>query len=338
MKGRAAIVASDRPRTMISAACLTLMAALTLPVGTAQAASKPSVAEAKKKLQQLNDQVAQLDQKYNKAKDDLSAAQKKLKAAKTSAAQEQSTYDSMHQRVAEMAATAYKSGDMTDVSTFLSASNPQTVLDQVAVFSQLSKNRSSQLSQFLLSAQRLQRELGQVKESTDQIKAQADQIKAQQRTLDEAVVKQKALLKQIGGPPSGGSSGGSGGSSGTGGTYTGPATGNAKTALSYAYAQLGKWYHYGSAGPSTFDCSGLTMMAWRAAGVSLPHNAAAQYNATRHVARADLQPGDLVFFQGLGHVAMFISGDKMIEAAHTGTQIRISTISSHGNFLSGGRP
>ena len=143
---------------MISAACLTLMAALALPAGTAQAASKPSATEVKKKLKQLNDQVDQLVEKYNQARDSLSAAQKKLNAVKTSAAQEQSTYDGMHQRVAQMAATAYKSGEMTDVSAFLSASNPQTVLDQVAVFSQLSKNRSSQLSQFLLSAQRLQRD------------------------------------------------------------------------------------------------------------------------------------------------------------------------------------
>jgi cell wall-associated NlpC family hydrolase len=334
MKGACRVVVIDGARKMCSAACLALVATLALPVGTAQAASKPSAADAKKKLKQLNDQVGQLDQKYNKAKDDLAAAQKKLAAVKTSAAQEQATYSGMRQRVAEMAASAYKSGDMTDVTTFLSASNPQTVLDQVAVFSQLSKNRSSQLGQFLLSAQRLQRELGQVKESTAQIKAQVSQIKAQQAVLDKDVAKQKALIQQAGGNPSGGSGGGGS----VGGTYNGPATGNARAALSYAYAQLGKWYHYGSAGPSTFDCSGLTMMAWRQGGVSLPHNAAAQYNATRHVSRANLQPGDLVFFQGLGHVAIFVSGDNMIEAAHTGTQVRVSTISSHGNFLSGGRP
>ena len=332
MKGACRVVAIDGARKMCSAACLALVTTLALPVGTAQAAPKPSAAEARKKLKQLNDQVDQLVEKYNKARDDLAAAQKKLKAVKTSAAQEQATYAGMRQRVAEMAATAYKSGDMTDVSTFMSASNPQTVLDQVAVFSQLSKNRSSQLGQFLLSAQRLQRQLGQVKESTDQIKAQVGKIKAQQAVLDKAVGKQKALLRQAGGDPSGGGGGS------IGGTYNGPATGNARAALNYAYAQLGKWYHYGSAGPDTFDCSGLTMMSWRKGGVSLPHNAAAQYNATRHVSRANLQPGDLVFFQGLGHVGMFVSGDQMIEAAHTGTKIRISSISSHGNFLAGGRP
>jgi cell wall-associated NlpC family hydrolase len=316
---------------MCSVACLALTAALALPAGTAQATPKPSVAEAKKKLKTLNNQVDLMVDKYNKAKDDLAAAQKKQAATKTSATQEQATYDTMRQTVAQMAATAYKSGDMTDVSAFLSADNPQTVLDQVAVFSQLSKNRSSQLSQFLLSAQRLQRELGQVKESTDEIKAKFAQIKAQKANLDKQVAKQNALIKLAGGEPTTG-----GGASGL--TYNGPATGNARAALSYAYAQIGKWYHYGSAGPSTFDCSGLTMMAWRAGGVSLPHNAAAQYSATRHISRANLQPGDLVFFQGLGHVGIFVSGDQMIEAAHTGTQIRLASISNHGGFLAGGRP
>ncbi|MGI8334079.1 NlpC/P60 family protein [Actinomadura scrupuli] len=324
-------MAIDGARKMCSAACLALVTTLALPVGTAQAAPKPSAAEARKKLKQLNDQVDQLVEKYNKARDDLAAAQKKLKAVKTSAAQEQATYAGMRQRVAEMAATAYKSGDMTDVSTFMSASNPQTVLDQVAVFSQLSKNRSSQLGQFLLSAQRLQRQLGQVKESTEEIKGQFSKIKAQQAVLDKAVAKQKALLRQAGGEPSNG-----GGT--IGGTYNGPATGNARAALNYAYAQLGKPYHYGGAGPNSFDCSGLTMMAWRAGGVSLPHNAAAQYNATRHISRENLQPGDLVFFQGLGHVGIAVDKNQMIEAPHTGVNVRLSSISSHGGFLAGGRP
>jgi peptidoglycan DL-endopeptidase CwlO len=334
MKGACCVVVIGGARKIYSAACLALVAALVLPVETAQAASKPSAAEAKKKLNQLNDQVDHLADTYNQAKDDLAAAQKKIAATKLSARHEQATYNTMRQSIAQMAAAAYKSGDMSDVSTFLSASNPQTVLDQVAVFSQLSKSRSSQLGQFLLSAQRLQRELGQVKESTDQIKAKVAQIKAQQAVLDKTVAKQKALIRQVGGDPVGG--GGGGGSAGL--TYNGPATGNARAALGYAYAQVGKWYQYGAAGPDTFDCSGLTMMAWRQGGVSLPHNAAAQYNATNHISRANLQPGDLVFFQGLGHVGIFVSGDQMIEAPHTGAKVRITTISSHSGFLAGGRP
>jgi cell wall-associated NlpC family hydrolase len=332
MKGACCAVVTDGPRKFCSAACLALVAALMLPAGPAQAATKPSAAAAKKKLDQLNTQVEKLVEKYDKARGDLTAAQKKLAAVKQSSQQEQATYNSMHEKIAEMAASAYKSGDMSDVTTFLSASNPQTVLDQVAVFSQLSNNRSSQLGQFLLSAQRLQRELGQVKESTDQIKTQVSQIKAQKATLDKSVVKQKALVHQTGGTAS--SSGGT-----IGATYTGPATGSARAALKYAYAQIGKWYHYGGAGPKTFDCSGLTMMAWRAGGVSLPHNAAAQASATasHRVSRANLQPGDLVFFNNLGHVGIYVGNGQMVEAPSTGHQIRTASIDGRG-FMYGGRP
>ena len=75
----------------------------------------------------------------------------------------------------------------------------------------------------------------------------------------------------------------------------------------YAYAQIGKPYVYGAAGPAAFDCSGLTKAAWAAAGVTLPHNAARQYSSMAHLARADLAPGDLVFYYSdIHHVAIYI--------------------------------
>jgi cell wall-associated NlpC family hydrolase len=84
------------------------------------------------------------------------------------------------------------------------------------------------------------------------------------------------------------------------------------------------------------------MMAWKAGGVSLPHNAAAQYSTVKHVAYNDLQPGDLVFFQGLGHMGMYVGGEKMIHAPHTGTVVQIVSIapgtSYNSRFLAGGRP
>jgi cell wall-associated NlpC family hydrolase len=221
---------------------------------------------------------------------------------------------------------------MNSVSTLISANDPQSVLDQVSVFTQLSTNRANQLTAFLASAQRLQREQGQAKSAYDELTQKAKQLAGQKARIEKAIAKQERLLDLVGGAPSGGA---------IGGTYTGPASGSARTALNYAYAQLGKPYCYGGAGPGCFDCSGLTMKAWGAAGVGLPHNAAAQYNATRRVAFADLQPGDLVFFSGLGHEGMYVGGGKMIHAPHSGTVVQIVGISSgyyRQNFVSGGRP
>ena len=120
---------------------------------------------------------------------------------------------------------------------------------------------------------------------------------------------------------------------------TGPppaAKSGASAALAYANAQLGKPYQWGAAGPGAFDCSGLTMMAWRAGGVSLPHNAAAQYGQVRHISMADLQPGDLVFESGLGHVGIYIGGGQMIDAPHSGAVVRVSAL--WGSMNLAGRP
>jgi cell wall-associated NlpC family hydrolase len=107
--------------------------------------------------------------------------------------------------------------------------------------------------------------------------------------------------------------------------------------LAKARAQLGKPYSYGGAGPNAFDCSGLTQFAWRAAGVSLPHNAAAQYGSMRRVAVKDLRPGDLVFSGGgIGHVGIYVGRGRMIHAPQSGDRVKISPL--HGNTVGGGRP
>jgi len=125
--------------------------------------------------------------------------------------------------------------------------------------------------------------------------------------------------------PSTGSSGSTGGSSG-GATYTPPPathTGVVGIALRY----LGVPYVWGGASPSGFDCSGLTMYAYAQVGVYLPHNAAMQYGMGHPVAQSQLQPGDLVFFNGLSHVGMYIGGGRFVHAPHTGDVVKISSLS-----------
>jgi cell wall-associated NlpC family hydrolase len=120
-----------------------------------------------------------------------------------------------------------------------------------------------------------------------------------------------------------------------------PAVASSKAAavLRYAYAQLGKPYRYGASGARTFDCSGLTMKAWAAAGVAISHNAASQYYSTKHVAKSALQPGDLVYFgRPIHHVGIYIGGGKFIEAPYTGAKIRISNLSARHDYAGASRP
>jgi cell wall-associated NlpC family hydrolase len=102
----------------------------------------------------------------------------------------------------------------------------------------------------------------------------------------------------------------------------------AGAAISEARAQLGKPYSWGGSGPGSFDCSGLTAWAWRAGGVSLPHNAAAQQGSGRSVSRGELQPGDLVFFGSPAyHVGLYVGDGMMIHAPTTGDVVKMSSIS-----------
>jgi cell wall-associated NlpC family hydrolase len=100
-----------------------------------------------------------------------------------------------------------------------------------------------------------------------------------------------------------------------------------------AMQYLGIPYVWGGASPSGFDCSGFAMYVYAQVGVSLPHHAASQYNYGVPVSRDQLQAGDLVFFNGLGHMGIYIGGDQFIHAPHTGDVVRISTLSSYNGYV-----
>ena len=96
-----------------------------------------------------------------------------------------------------------------------------------------------------------------------------------------------------------------------------------------AMRYLGVPYVWGGASPSGFDCSGLIMYVYAQVGVSLPHNAAMMYGYGSPVSISELQPGDLVFFSGLGHMGMYIGGGNFIHAPHTGDVVKISSLSGY---------
>jgi hypothetical protein len=146
----------------------------------------------------------------------------------------------------------------------------------------------------------------------------------------------------------------SGGDAGIGGTGGGPISSNAVVA--FAQKQIGIQYQFGGGngskptvgtnsarnGKPGWDCSGLTQAAWlQGGGVHLGHYVPAQYAETSRVAKSSLQPADIVFFHGdgvLGHCGLYIGGDQFIEAAHTGTLVRVSKLSTRSDYVGGGRP
>jgi len=158
-----------------------------------------------------------------------------------------------------------------------------------------------------------------------EVQQKQDQLAAEKQTIDEKLAAAKELLDQLKAEEREALL--------TRGSVRLPsgvdATGAAATAIRYAMAQVGKAYVYGAAGPNAFDCSGLMMMAWAQAGVSLPHSSSAQYGVGRHVSSNELQPGDLVFYYSpISHVAMYIGNGLIVEAANPGAGVRVSGVFS----------
>ncbi|GAB3975212.1 C40 family peptidase [Actinoallomurus acanthiterrae] len=311
-----------RPRSLRLYAAVSLTVTVALMAAPAEAAPKPSAAAAKKELEKLNGQVDKIVDQYNKAKTELDAAKKKLKALNSQAKSERRVYERLHARVAQIAADAYKTGSLdSTTATVLASKDPDAALNQMSAFTQLSNNRGQELAAFLASTQRLRREQTEAQSAYQTVSQKASELKKRRATVEKAIAKQKSLLRKAGesaSPPG----------PGAGGTYNGPASGPARKAVEYAYAQIGKPYIWGGTGPKGYDCSGLTMMSWRAAGVNLPRVVPDQYAATRHVSKSDLQAGDLVYFLGMGHEGMYVGGGKFIHATKTGDFIRLDSLSN----------
>ena len=114
------------------------------------------------------------------------------------------------------------------------------------------------------------------------------------------------------------------------------ASAKAKIAVNFALAQVGKPYVWGAAGPDSYDCSGLTMASWHAAGVNLPHSAADQYNYGTHVSLNNLTPGDLIFmYSPIGHVTIYIGDGMMVSAPQSGENVSVIPVSGSSGDIVG---
>ena len=108
--------------------------------------------------------------------------------------------------------------------------------------------------------------------------------------------------------------------------------------MAAAYSALGVKYVMGGASMSGFDCSGLTSWAWAKGGKSLPRTTYGQWAIGQHVPMDALQPGDLIFYNGLGHVALYVGGGQMIHAPHTGSFVKVDSVYFWGPIDGAVRP
>ena len=189
-----------------------------------------------------------------------------------------------------------------------------------------------------LAAERreIEAQLASRRELLASIESEIERIEAEERRRQERLQAQAreriaASPSSSGGSSSGGSS--SGGAESSGGSSGGSASGGSAPpprhggVVGIAMQYLGIPYRWGGASPSTgFDCSGFVMYVFAQVGVSLPHNAAMQYGYGSPVSRSELAPGDVVFFNGLGHNGIYIGGGQFIHSPHTGDVVKISSL------------
>jgi cell wall-associated NlpC family hydrolase len=337
------ISARLRPFRLAVVGIVAAVAAIAGPTATTAAAPQLTLAQVQARIDALNTQAEKITEAYDAARDQLAVIRREQAVATDDLRRDRAALSAMQSRIGAQANFAYRNGDLAGIGTIIGSADPQTFLDSSALLDAVARNQAAQLAAVAsahravdgatavlgakaaaakktlaaISADRahIQGLLGQAKALYASLQA-ADRARLASERAAEA---SSALSMRY--------------------SYTGPASGRAAAAVRFAYAQLGKPYVYGAAGPSSYDCSGLTMAAWSAAGVSLPHNAAAQQSDTRSVSYGDMQPGDLVFFGSPAyHVGIYIGNGQMIAAPHTGDVVKIQSISAHGNFSGAGRP
>src|SRR5690606_16699095 len=318
---------------------------------TGTAFADPSADDVRSKIEKLQEEYAELAEAYNQAKEDHDAAKSKLADIRKERKEVQEKLEDMQSGVRELATAAYSGADYGSVPFLVSSSGPEEALEQASDLGYLSQSQQDKLGNYTEEKDKLDKLEAEADDTEDEAKEKLEEAEEAKSDSEEKIAEQEAILDGLtdeeraqasegvdGGSSSSGSSGG--GSTG-GASYNGSATGNAKTAIDFIYAQIGDSYSLGANGPDVWDCSSLVQAAWREAGVSLPRTTYDQINAGTSVSYDNLQPGDLVFFySGPSHVGMYVGDGKMVHASNPSKPVAEVQMSPYwsGQFTGAIRP
>jgi peptidoglycan DL-endopeptidase CwlO len=325
--GLAARLSGSRRRAaLVGVAVLAAIGLTTAVTQSAGALPQPSIDQVQAKINSLTSQFNQADQQYDNAQQQLTAAKARLATVNKQLASEEATFKSAQQKVVQIADSSYEDSAQTSLAGLLAAASPGQVLAEASIVLQLTDTRTLETQTFLAAATELsnvQQEQQRTEQGVAELAAQNSHTKnhilsllnAQKAILDSLTAQQQAAVDT-------GTSNGGGGS--TTAKYTGPTTTQADKAVQFVFDQLGCPYVFGSTGPCSdgFDCSGLVMSAWASAGVTIPRDTYEQWAALPHIPVSEIQPGDLLYYNDVGHVAMYVGGGMIIDAPTSGQDVR----------------
>ena len=298
----------------------------------AGAAPAPTISQVQAQVNSLQGKVDKIGQQYDAVGQQLTTAKAQLAQVTKQSDRAQQQYNQASATLAAVAVAAYEDSGQTSIIGLLTSGNPTAVLSQASLLLQVEGTHNEEAQQFLTLAKGLSTIKGQRQRTEEGVAQLAAQYGTQQSSMNKLLDKQKAMLDSLTAQQQAEVEANSVGGSTTSGdvtttpiAYAGPTGSQADEAVAFAYDQLGKPYLWGGTGPDSYDCSGLVQAAWAAAGVSIPRTTEEQWAELPHIPMSDLEPGDLILYNGESHVAMYV-GDVdgtayIIDAPHTGASV-----------------
>jgi len=291
----------------------------------AGAAPQPTVNQVQAKVNQLTSQFDQVSEQLDQADQQLSTAQSRLSQVRVHLNNANAQFQAAQANVAQTAAAAFEDTGSTSVAGVLTSGDPSVILQQGSLLLELSGTRSAETKQLLSDASQLTGVEQEMQRTESGIATLKSQLAAHKNSLSKLITTEKATLASLTVPEQQTVASNSIGGNGTTAkiSYSGPTSTQAGKAVAFVYAQLGCPYVYGGTGPchSGFDCSGLVQAAWAAAGVAIPRDTYEDWAQLPHVSFSTIEPGDLILYNGEGHVAMYVGGGYIIDAPQTGMDV-----------------
>jgi cell wall-associated NlpC family hydrolase len=297
------------------------------------AAAPQNPAQAAALVQQTGQQLTVLDEQIQQAEIIVGTQQKAAQAAAAQASAAQAALDAFGPQLRAIAQTGYTGSSQSRVAAFLTSSSASDLVQQLTTLDVIASHTEAVIAQVAAA----QQAAAKAKAAADAAAAKATgsltTLQEQKKTLQGKVASYQASFTRLTTAQQAAVTNALGGPTLTYDASSLPPAPNATIALviKTALAQIGKPYVYGAAGPDGFDCSGLTMFAFAAAGIALPHSAEAQSRLGTPVARGDLRPGDLVFFYSpISHVGIYVGNGMMVHARTFGKPLAVTSVDQSG--------